>query len=246
MNALRYLFHRYLLRSFAQEMQDRWCIDSVHHRKRGGFFVEFGAYDGVKFSNTVLLERQYRWQGICIEPHPIAFARLALNRRCRVLNCAVGSREDTLTLSDAALVSSLAGTEVEGRPRRSLRVHVRRLDQILTETNAPSTIDFMSVDVEGYEDEALLTFPFQRWRILALCIERPSAALNAKILAEGFRPMGAIDGLDSFFVHPEIRDAQEYERRPWTRLQYRVEAAIHRLEAWGVLTGDAGDWGHGA
>jgi len=145
-------------------------------------------------------------------------------------------------LRDAALVSSIQ--TVDGPGDKFVDVAVHRLDALLDQAHSPSTIDFMSVDVEGFEDEALLTFPFDRWRVLAMCIERPSAALSARLDSNGFRSMGTIDGLDSFFVHPDVRDAQPYVRRPWTRLQYRLEAAIHRLEAWGVLRGDSADWGH--
>src|ERR1700747_1449806 len=36
--------------------------------KRGGFFVDFGACDGLIVNNTVTLERQFGWSGILAEP----------------------------------------------------------------------------------------------------------------------------------------------------------------------------------
>jgi hypothetical protein len=33
-----------------------------------GFFVDLAAYDAVAYSNSYVLERDYGWSGICVEP----------------------------------------------------------------------------------------------------------------------------------------------------------------------------------
>ncbi len=48
--------------SNAQLMQDLWVLYELQE-KRNGYFVEFGACDGVSLSNTLLLEKTYAWQG---------------------------------------------------------------------------------------------------------------------------------------------------------------------------------------
>lgn len=38
--------------------------------KRNGFFVEFGATNGIDLSNTYLLEKDFGWKGLLSEPNP--------------------------------------------------------------------------------------------------------------------------------------------------------------------------------
>jgi hypothetical protein len=53
-----------LLRSSkAQLRQDIFVLNELNF-KRDGYFVEFGATNGVDLSNTYLLEKGYNWKGI--------------------------------------------------------------------------------------------------------------------------------------------------------------------------------------
>eukprot|EP00746_Dinoflagellata_sp_MGD_P139492 gnl/MRDRNA2_/MRDRNA2_72938_c0_seq1.p1 gnl/MRDRNA2_/MRDRNA2_72938_c0~~gnl/MRDRNA2_/MRDRNA2_72938_c0_seq1.p1 ORF type:complete len:125 (+),score=16.16 gnl/MRDRNA2_/MRDRNA2_72938_c0_seq1:44-418(+) len=56
----------------AQAGQDRWYMDKIwplltQKRRQHGFFVEFGARDGVEHSNTCHFERHRNWKGILLE-----------------------------------------------------------------------------------------------------------------------------------------------------------------------------------
>src|SRR5262249_24696590 len=69
--------------SHAQFRQDLWVLHETG-RKRDGFFVEFGATDGISLSNTYLLERDFGWRGILAEPNPVWHAGLARTRHSRI------------------------------------------------------------------------------------------------------------------------------------------------------------------
>lgn len=58
-----------------QLFQDAW-VTYESKWKRGGYFVEFGASDGIMSSNTLMLERHFAWTGILAEPHPQTSAQL--------------------------------------------------------------------------------------------------------------------------------------------------------------------------
>jgi hypothetical protein len=65
--------------SYSQLGQDLEVIN-YYNNKDNGFFVEIGASNGIELSNTYLLEKQYKWKGICCEPIPKRFAELVINR----------------------------------------------------------------------------------------------------------------------------------------------------------------------
>jgi len=53
-----------------------------------GFFVECGAYDGETFSNSLLLERNFNWSGLLIEPSRNNFLKMKTkNRKAWLINC---------------------------------------------------------------------------------------------------------------------------------------------------------------
>lgn len=83
-------------RSVSQLGQDLWVLEQTNY-KREGFFVEFGATDGVLLSNTYLLEKEFGWKGICAEPNPKFYEKLKENRNCIVSDaCIAGKTGETV------------------------------------------------------------------------------------------------------------------------------------------------------
>jgi hypothetical protein len=54
------------MESYSQIRQDLFVLFALG--KTPGYFVEFGACDGVYLSNTFLLETYYGWSGLLVEP----------------------------------------------------------------------------------------------------------------------------------------------------------------------------------
>ena len=138
-----------------------------------GFFVEFGAYDGVKNSNTKALKDSFSWHGVCIEPDSLNFRLLSYYRpRCRRRNVpvsSVGESHETFVSAGimGGIFGGMGGTTGIQRLRssrmseRSISVTMPtfNLTSVLDDVDAPRTIDYLSLDVEGNELGVLAGHP---------------------------------------------------------------------------------------
>ena len=69
--------------------------------KRDGYFIEFGATDGLELSNTHLLEKEFGWTGILAEPAKTWHEDLYKNRSCNIETQCVWSRSgETLSFHE--------------------------------------------------------------------------------------------------------------------------------------------------
>lgn len=143
----------------AQNYQDVFAL-YVTKYKRDGYFVEFGATDGKTISNTFLLEKKYGWTGILAEPNSVWHNDLSKNRTCNISKKCVYSstgKEIEFIASDAADISGIKefaskDEHAENRNKgKTITVPTISLVDLLDEYNAPSVIDYLSVDTEGSE-----------------------------------------------------------------------------------------------
>src|SRR5690606_9762466 len=74
---------RNLVKSKSQLRQDLFVLSQLGF-KRNGYFVEFGATNGVTFSNTHLLEKEFNWTGILAEPAKNWHSDIQRNRSSRI------------------------------------------------------------------------------------------------------------------------------------------------------------------
>lgn len=198
-----------------------------------GFFVEVGANDPYERSQTWHLE-QMGWTGVLIEPQPDLAVKLVKARRAVVFAVACSAPQDaggTLPLHVAGPLSSLDRERMApgAEPQSIIEVPVRTLDDILTEANAPSPIDFLSIDVEGLELEVLHGFDFARWKPRLIMIEDHvgSLAKHWYLQSSGYRLIRRV-GNNGWYVpagmEVEIRwgDRWEIWRKYYLALPIRL------------------------
>ena len=156
------------METYSQFGEDRHIFE--YFKKSDGVFVEIGAFHPVQLSQTFLLEQQ-GWSGVPIEPLPDLASLLRSTRpRSRVFECAVSSP----ALSGTATMhrgenDSLASLKPEAGGEQ-ITVTTRTLDEILHEANLPK-IDFLSMDVEGFEMEVFSGFDLKRWQPSLILLE---------------------------------------------------------------------------
>jgi FkbM family methyltransferase len=196
-------------RQTSQVGQDTWVFGEVFNGKRGGYFVDLGAHDGVALSNTYLLEKKYGWSGICVEANPETFSQLRRNRGVRCVEACLDAGEGWVEFAKRNAMGGIISTETDNKPARDrggkvVRMRTRTLESVLDENGAPREIDYLSVDLEGAEERVLEGFNFGKYRFRAVTIERPSGALQALLARQGYRLVKEIPGLDFFYIHEDF------------------------------------------
>lgn len=181
--------------SRSQIRQDLFVLSQTGFQ-RDGFFVEFGATDGVSFSNSWLLETAFGWNGILSEPGRGWHKSLHENRKCRIDTRCVWKESDTsIDFVEAARGINSGISSFVPRYRKikgkSYSVPTVSLDDLLDAHDAPDVIDYLSVDTEGSEYEILSAFDFDRRKVRILTVEHNFAPQREKIYAllsrQGYR-----------------------------------------------------------
>ncbi len=201
-----------LLRHSKSQLGQDILALTVSGLDKPGFFVEFGASDGLALSNSHLLEKRFGWNGILCEPSTAWHEALKQNRGCIIdTRCVYSVSGEKISFSENYLgelsaITSYAEPNSSGilkRTTSSYEVETISLLDLLKEHNAPKFVDFLSIDTEGSEFEILKNFEFQSYRFGAICVEHNFAdtreRINKLLLANGYVQ-----------VHPDLSDFDDW------------------------------------
>ena len=163
-----------------------------------GFFIEAGAFNGQDISNTLLLEMQYNWTGILIEPNPDLYQEmLTKQRKSYCLETCLSTEKEVQKVdfdATGAYGGIMNGEDLkpgsradeaikqrkESNPdfvptygafvRRTLQMQCLPLTSIIEALGNP-VIDYFSLDIEGAEFPVLKTIDFDKVDIRVISIE---------------------------------------------------------------------------
>jgi FkbM family methyltransferase len=145
-----------------------------------GYAVDVGASDGVSINTTFLLERNFQWTVLSVEPNPYFTPFLKANRAF-VEVCACGSKPQESAAFHVHLENPEAYSALNARrhptnkPRpdakwSTIMVPVRTVDQLLAKWEFPR-LDVLCVDTEGTEVDVMEGCNLARWKPTVVVIE---------------------------------------------------------------------------
>jgi FkbM family methyltransferase len=205
--------------SKAQLFQDLYVLFKLA-KKKAGYFVEFGATDGISLSNTYQLENKYAWQGLLAEPYPFWHSSLSANRRATIDHRCVWKDTGSLLTFVASTMPEFAGLRQRARcdhhadarlsGAREIQVETISLLDLLTFHKAPAIVDYLSVDTEGSEFDILSAFDFQQYKIRLITVEhnyveKTRGDIYRVLTSHGYRrELEMFSKWDDWYYHPDF------------------------------------------
>jgi FkbM family methyltransferase len=171
--------------------------------RRGGLFVDVGAGDPVRDSTTCYLEKHLGWHGIAVDANADYGDDYRRERPATrffgYFAGRVSKRQHDFFVAEDRRFSSGDGTDPRGGRYRRRAVETIALRELL-EREGLSSIDFLSMDIEGAEPEALAGLDLGRFRPELACIEVSSPAAGLAIAEQlalaGCREVAAYRAVD--------------------------------------------------
>jgi len=187
--------------TFAQNYQDIWAVavarrngwPSTAQGEASGFFLDLGAFHGLECSNSALLEKQFGWRGICVEPMPYGFE----HRSCVVVARPLSNEADKPVRffgkpwSQIRHIGRQPGDPMDMPDEEIKTMTISQLFDCVNLTNSsgglttsgdctgvsgklriPQFIHFVSLDIEGQELNILSTWPWNRVQVGIWVIEQ--------------------------------------------------------------------------
>jgi FkbM family methyltransferase len=200
--------------SKAQLRQDLFVLSQTGF-KRDGFFVEFGATDGITLSNTWLLEKHFGWSGILAEPASLWHAKLAAERSAQIdFDCVWDKTGDEIVFvqTECAELSTVAEFRngdhhaVSRKSGKRYAVRTVSLNDLLERHDAPQRMDYLSIDTEGSELRILSSLDFDRYRFSVITCEHNYAAnrkrIHSLLTGKGYaRKLQDLSDFDDWYVY---------------------------------------------
>lgn len=157
------------------QYEEEWILRDFFGDRKGGTFLDVGASEHERFSNTWYLEKKLEWSGVAVEPQVSLSEGWRANRpRTIFISAFASDRSDqtaTLFVGDNSLVAS-ANRDFTDRwgANVGIQTPTLTLNDIL-DRHKVARAHFVSIDVELHEPQVLAGFDVKRFLPELVCIE---------------------------------------------------------------------------
>lgn len=172
------------LQYYSQVYQDMYLDNFIFKKREKGFFVDVGGNHPTFINNTLFFEKERRWNGLAFEPMPKLNEEWKKTRNAECLSYAVGASIGDVEFCeyDADYMSGISdAVDYNGKVKSVYSVKMTTL-QSEFDKRGIKDIDFMSLDVEGYELQALQGVDFEKTNIYCIVVENNKSKSKEKIL----------------------------------------------------------------
>ncbi len=164
---------------YSQEGEDL-ILKRIFGKKRSGNYIDIGAHHPIRFSNTYYFYKR-GWRGINIEPMP-GSSRIFNFFRPKDVNIEIGVSEHEGSLAYHVFSDKALNTFDAEISKERLQNSPYRLKKIINLKTAPlkiildqhcknPDIDFMTIDVEGFEIPVLKSNDWLKYRPKIILVE---------------------------------------------------------------------------
>ncbi len=149
--------------------------------KNDGFYIDIGCYHPKTYSNTYFFY-QKGWKGLNIDANPTTIQKFKKFRKRDInLNVGMGNENAVMKfyLCDAPAMNTFSEEVLKERMEKNLvklvgekQIQVRKLAEVLDEYLPKNQrIDFMDIDVEGFDLEVLQSNNWEKYRPTIILVE---------------------------------------------------------------------------
>lgn len=160
--------------TYSQYAQDWFIFNFIFHTKESGFFLDIGANDPIRINNTLLFEK-HGWKGLAFEPQK-KLAEKWSERKADCINIALGDVEKKIYFREEN--EHELSRVVKNKKQATTVVKQRKLMDVLDERQIRA-IDFISLDVEGYEYYVLKGIDFSKVDVGVILMEISDSEIAA-------------------------------------------------------------------
>ena len=167
--------------SYSQQFEDIYLFNELSPPKnflKNMHLIEVGAFDGRRYSNTLLLENKFKLKTILIEPEPNNYKNILRNRpKSTCLNYAISHKEELLKFICGGAVGGIFSKMSKDHKKlfssnfgNEIEILALPLCKVLKE-NSVKEIYLLSIDCEGGDLDVLKSINFEEIFINIILVE---------------------------------------------------------------------------